>query len=113
MLYNYLYTDYRGLPRGALIIKYCGSTLSAPTLPVTSASRNVFSASIPVSAAFNDLPLASFLSRIRFMRAITACSLSLKKKGEKIYNKTYKNCALFGFSLYSTLSYFRNSSSRT
>lgn len=53
------------------MIKYCGSTLNAPTFPVTRASFNAFSAAAPVSIGFNDLPFTSFLSKIRSMRAIT------------------------------------------
>lgn len=51
--------------------KYCGSTLNAPTFPVTRAAFNAFSAAALVSIGFNDLPLTSFLSKIRSIRAIT------------------------------------------
>lgn len=82
------------LPRGALINKYCGSTLNAPTFPVMRASFNAFSAAALVSIGFNDLPLISFLSKIRSMRAITPfCSLSLD-----IINKTLNN--IFRIKLY-------------
>ena len=68
------------IPRGALMIKYCGSTLNAPTFPLTRASFNAFSAMTLVSTGFSDLPFTSFLSKIRSMRAITPfCSSSLNR----------------------------------
>jgi hypothetical protein len=110
-----VHVSFGELPRGARTIKYCGSTLSAPTLPVTSASRNAFSASMPVSTGFKDLPLASFLSRIKFMRAITPSSLSLREKERERERWIYSNTA-YRYSIFlwhRDSSYFCSSSRRT
>lgn len=74
------------------MIKYCGSTLNAPTFPLTRASFNAFSAIAPVSTGFSDLPFTSFLSKIRSMRAITPfCSSFLNVLICPTLNNIFRN----------------------